>query len=133
MSATAPADSTATFESGQNLPQKWGVILFPGFDQLDVAGPMEYLNALALQYPTTLSIVAKSLDPVSTKIPKSFVPGDLPGIEQRWVPTHTFEDVPPLDVLLIPGGYGTFIEDIQQEVGDFIKKTYPVRISFALA
>jgi putative intracellular protease/amidase len=130
MSGSPQAAPIAASESSSDLPQSWGVVLYPGFDLLDVAGPMEYLNSLALHYPTRLSIIAKSLDPVSTEITR---PDVLPGIGQRWLPTHTFADAPPLDALLVPGGYGSRIEGNQQEIGEFLNKTYPVRHSFASA
>jgi transcriptional regulator GlxA family with amidase domain len=40
------------------------------------------------------------------------------------VPTHTFENAPPLDVLFIPGGVGTLATDLNSTVA-FVAETYP--------
>ncbi|EEQ29943.1 ThiJ/PfpI family protein [Microsporum canis CBS 113480] len=80
------------------LPSSFGVLLFPEFQSLDVFGP---------------------LDVRSTQINKF---GSSFG--EAIMPTHTFKNAPPLDVLLIPGGFGTEAPDIGPALA-FIKDTYP--------
>lgn len=104
------------------VPLKFGVLVFPGFQALDAFGPLDALNTLAFTIPLSLSIVAATLDPVSTKPPNA--PADKPDFCQSIIPTHTFETAPALDVLLVPGGLGTVDPGIQTAI-DFIAKVYP--------
>ncbi|MEL6828928.1 MAG: DJ-1/PfpI family protein [Pseudomonadota bacterium] len=70
---------------------KIGFLLFPNVTQLDMTGPLQALSRL----PDSESlIVAKTIDPVSTDTPLQLVP------------THTFDDVDTLDILVVPGGFG---------------------------
>jgi transcriptional regulator GlxA family with amidase domain len=81
----------------------YGILLYGGFEVLDFFGPVECLNQLvriqgySLQ---PLKIIAKSLDPVS-----SADNGDTTKFGQLILPTHTFDNAPPPDVLIVPGGY----------------------------
>ena len=87
---------------------KWnvGVLLFDGVALLDVAGPFEVLNRARLE-PGVESrrtedgalfdvfTVAKTKEPVTA----------TGGIVL--VPRHSFADAPRIDLLLVPGGFGT--------------------------
>ncbi|KAJ5240753.1 uncharacterized protein N7469_002344 [Penicillium citrinum] len=99
----------------------FGVVLFPGFQALDAFGPLDCINVLSWSENISLSLLASSLDPVTTE------PSALPGaIGQRIMPTHTFGTAPPLDVLLIPGGLGTMgSSPILQDIISFIQRVYP--------
>ena len=68
---------------------KTGFLIFPNLTQLDFTGPLQVLARLP---NSAVHIVAKSLEPV---------PSDC-GL--GLVPTHTFTDCPPLDLLCVPGG-----------------------------
>src|SRR5262252_2976702 len=68
---------------------KVGFVIFPNLTQLDFTGP---LQVLARVPQSTIHIVARSLEPV---------PSDC-GL--GLVPTHSFADCPPLDLLCVPGG-----------------------------
>ncbi|SPO05588.1 related to ThiJ/PfpI family protein [Cephalotrichum gorgonifer] len=102
-------------------PQNYGVALFEGFQALDVFGPVDVLNLLSATRTLKLSLIAPTLDPVTT------VPAARPTmIGQRIVPTHTYETAPDdLEVLLVPGGFGTRDLERTQPVVDFIKARYP--------
>lgn len=65
-------------------------LLFPRITQLDLTGPAEVFAAAGFE----VALVWRDLDPVVT--------------DGGWsiVPTHTFEDAPEADILLIPGGGG---------------------------
>jgi transcriptional regulator GlxA family with amidase domain len=72
-----------------------GALLFPGFELLDVFGPLEVLgNRLVTEHFRVLTIAAEAGAIASAQGPRA-------------VADHGFEDCPPLDVLLVPGGAGT--------------------------
>ena len=66
-----------------------GFVIFPDLTQLDVTGPLQVLSRLP---QSATHIVAKSAAPV---------PSDC-GL--GLLPTHTFANCPPLDLICIPGG-----------------------------
>lgn len=68
-----------------------GFLLYPGLTQLDLTGPAQLLSRLP---GATLHYVAASMDPV------------MSDCRLALVPTATFADAPPLDLLCVPGGYG---------------------------
>jgi len=97
------------------------VVLFPGFQALDVFGPLDVLNVLSKTHNLTLSILASTTEPVTTKLSK--FPND---IGQSILPTHTFESTPSLDVLLVPGGLGTRESTpALNEAISYIREVYP--------
>ncbi|KAF4967078.1 hypothetical protein FSARC_5370 [Fusarium sarcochroum] len=102
-------------------PTKYAVALFPGFQALDVFGPLDVLNFTSKRQPLELSILHTSLNPVSTLL------DDSPGrIGQSVVPTHTYDNAPDdIEVLLVPGGPGTRDPNNVQRVLEFIKERYP--------
>jgi transcriptional regulator GlxA family with amidase domain len=69
------------------------VVLYPGFELLDVFGPLEAFGNLpgVIEVKT---IAAQAGPVVSAQGPRA-------------VADHGFKDAPPLDMLLIPGGIGT--------------------------
>ncbi|KAI9703103.1 MAG: hypothetical protein M1820_005975 [Bogoriella megaspora] len=93
-----------------NFPRSFGVLYYPGFEVLDIAGPLEALNVLSRMKgfeDMELSIISKTLDPVNVgPIAPDTTSQSFTG-RQRYLPTHTFADAPPLDVLMIPGGFGS--------------------------
>jgi cyclohexyl-isocyanide hydratase len=68
-----------------------GMVLFPGLTQLDLAGPYE---VLARMPGATVYLVADTLAPVRTERGLTITPD------------ATFDDVPPLDIICVPGGPG---------------------------
>ncbi|KAJ3303416.1 hypothetical protein HDU93_006478, partial [Gonapodya sp. JEL0774] len=104
--STSGGNSTAT------KTRSIGIVVFPGFAGLDVFGPLEFITMLSTTYSTNLSIIARTLDPVSTKAPQSHMMNGMmmdmsSGVGQSIVPTHTYATAPPLNVLFVPGGMGT--------------------------
>jgi putative intracellular protease/amidase len=116
--------ATAAY-STDNLPSKFGVAVYPTFEALDVFGPLNILNMLAYSHTMNLTVLAKTLDPVSTQPPpKNNTAGSTFG--ESIVPTHTFDNPPSdLEVLLVPGGVGAWTEEFIAPVVDFVKETYP--------
>ncbi|KAF8075227.1 class I glutamine amidotransferase-like protein [Lyophyllum atratum] len=107
----------------KTIPINFGIIVFPGFQALDAFGPLDALNTLAYDFPLNLSIIAETLEPVSTRAPNA-PPPNSGNFSESILPTHTFETAPQLDVLLVPGGRGTRDPKIQGAI-DFVAKVYP--------
>ncbi|KAL9614003.1 MAG: hypothetical protein Q9167_001483 [Letrouitia subvulpina] len=91
-------------------------------DPLDAFGPLDVLNVLSWDHECELSVIAATLDPVSTA-PSPSMGKKSSKFAQSIVPTHTLENAPPLDVLLVPGGLGTRNPD--PAIVDFIRDRYP--------
>jgi len=68
-----------------------GFLLFPYLTQLDFTGPLQVLHRMP---GATTHLVARTLAPVPSDCGLSLLP------------TVTFDDCPPLDLLCIPGGHG---------------------------
>lgn len=65
-----------------------GFVIFPKVTQLDFTGPLQVLAGLP---ELAIHIVAKSETPVASDCRLGLVP------------THTFANCPPLDLICIPG------------------------------
>ena len=81
-----------------------GFILFPNVTQLDFTGPLQVLHRLP---DSQVHIISHTLEPVPSDCGLSLVP------------TTTFQDCPPLDLICVPGGFG-----VEQAMAD------PVLIAF---
>jgi cyclohexyl-isocyanide hydratase len=68
-----------------------GMLIFPRMTQLDMTGPYEVLARLP---DTKVELVARTLDPIVTDR------------GMQILPTATYADCPPLDVVMVPGGPG---------------------------
>ena len=104
-----------------NLPKNFGLVLFPGFQLLDVCGPLDALNVLSNSHALNLSIIAATLDPVGTQ---HFIQ-DQQGskFNQSIVPTHTFNTaLQDLEVLIIPDGLGNRSDKNMKPVVDYLTK-----------
>ncbi|KAJ3579544.1 hypothetical protein NPX13_g1015 [Xylaria arbuscula] len=102
-------------------PVRFGVVIFPGFQALDVFGPVDTLNNFSQEIaPLEFALLAATLDPVTTKLSK---PGH---IGQSVVPTHTFDECPEdLEVLLVPGGFGSRDPAVTAPIVKFLERVYP--------
>lgn len=99
MSDNIKAESTKQFTVG--------MVLYPGLTFLDLVGPQ---TVLALHGKTLL--LWKSLEPVVTESGNTVNP------------TTTFDDCPEdLDVLFVPGGYGTNAAMQDEEIVAFLKRS----------
>ncbi|CAJ2503861.1 Uu.00g112550.m01.CDS01 [Anthostomella pinea] len=96
-------------------PLRIGALIFPGFTGLDLFGPLQALNSgLSLQHPLTLSLLSTNMDPVSIDRPvlTGIVIGNAstfasPDFTEYDLPTHTLDDAPELDIIMVPDGGGT--------------------------
>ena len=80
-----------------------GIILFEDIEVLDFCGPFEVFSAARLNEekrreepsPFEVCLVAQNSGPVTTA-------GNM-----KVIPHYTFENCPPLHILVVPGGWGT--------------------------
>ncbi|KAK7975807.1 hypothetical protein PG989_014270 [Apiospora arundinis] len=101
-------------------PTKFGVVLFPGFQSLDVFGPCDLLATHSRFNTLSIAMLSSTLEPV----PSNLLPTG--GCGQLAVPTHTFDNAPEdIEVLLVPGGPGTRDDDIIVPAMAYVKKVYP--------
>ncbi len=90
----------------------FGFLIFPGLEELDLVGPWEIISLWSkfAEGPEKCLMVAENPDPVICSKGMSINP-------------HvTFEDCPPLDFLLVPGGEGTHKEVDNQSLIQFIAR-----------
>ncbi|MEZ5549309.1 MAG: DJ-1/PfpI family protein [Pseudomonadales bacterium] len=88
-----------------------GGLIFPGFELLDLYGPLEMFGASSKHF--TLVTIAETAEPVpSAQGPSSTV--------QR-----TFAECGDVDILLVPGGIGTRKEAANPALLTFLRNVYP--------
>jgi len=82
-----------------------GMVVFPGFELLDLAGPLDVFarapDVKALTIAQTRELV-------------------LPDLAPAIAPDVTFDDAPPLDVLFVPGGHGIGASFANDKLLDFV-------------
>ncbi len=88
-----------------------GIVVFPQVEELDFVGPLEVFGSMALTNRNWRVVtIAES-------------PGFVQGAHGLRVEAHhTFDDAPPLDVLLVPGGQGTRKEVDNPRMIDFVRE-----------
>ena len=99
-------------------PLTLGVILYPGFELLDVFGPLEMFASVGRER-LVLIMVAERAGPV----PAGTVADGAVG--PRVLADYGFDDAPALDLLLIPGGIGTFPELANEKLMAFLRERSP--------
>lgn len=108
-------------------PTKYGVVLYPGFQSLDVFGPCDLLATHSRFNTVSVAMLSSTLEPV----PSNLLPTG--GCGQLVVPTHTFDNAPDdIEVLLVPGGPGTRDDDSIAPAMAYVKKVYP-KLRYLLA
>lgn len=88
------------------MRKRVGILIFPAVEVLDFCGPYEVFSVTRLDEdrrrveasPFEVLLVAENADPVVAT-------GGL-----RVIPDATLETCPPLDILVVPGGWGTRTE-----------------------
>ena len=83
-----------------------GLLLFPELTQLDLTGPFEVLHRIP---DAKVHLVWKTLEPVRADSGLGLLP------------TTTLEACPPLDVVMVPGGYGQVPLMTDPPVLDFLR------------
>ena len=89
------------------MTRRIGMLIFPRLTQLDMTGPYEVLVRLR---NTTVDLVSRTRGPVTTDR------------GMQIVPTVTYSDCPPLDVVMVPGGPGQ--QDLMEDEAtlEFLRK-----------
>src|SRR5262245_37632649 len=95
-----------------------GILVFPDVEVLDFCGPFEVFSVTRLNQsrrreepsPFDVFLVAEKTDPVTTT-------GAM-----RVTPSHSFETCPQLDLLVVPGGWGTRREANNAKLIDWIAR-----------
>lgn len=83
-----------------------GIVLFNEVEVLDFGGPFEVFSVVRLDESTRRTTVSPY--EVVTVAERPGVVTATGGL--RVLPDYTFADCPPLDLLLVPGGWGTRVE-----------------------
>ena len=94
------------------MRKRVGILIFPAVELLDFCGPYEVFSVTRLDEekrraessPFEVLLVAETIDPLMAT-------GGL-----RVIPDATLETCPPLDILVVPGGWGTRAEMKNQRV-----------------
>ncbi|UPT84652.1 DJ-1/PfpI family protein [Bradyrhizobium barranii subsp. apii] len=87
-----------------------GLLVFPRVTQLDLTGPVQVFSSLP---DAELHLVWKRIEPVQSDSVITLAP------------TVAFADCPQLDVICVPGGYGTDELLVDKEVLEFLRKQEP--------
>jgi transcriptional regulator GlxA family with amidase domain len=95
-----------------------GILVFPEVEVLDFCGPFEVFGVARLDEtrrreepsPFDVRLVAETAGPVAAT-------GGL-----RVLPDHTLDDCPPLDLLVVPGGWGTRREASNPRLIDWVRR-----------
>ena len=96
-----------------------GFLIFPGITQLDFTGPFEVLSRLGT--PPSISVPSKFPQAKAHVIAKNM----LPVMSDRGLsimPTCTFENCPPLNLICVPGGAGVVEALADVETVNFIRR-----------
>jgi transcriptional regulator GlxA family with amidase domain len=96
----------------EKMTKTVGIILFPNFEDLDAIGPKEVLGMFAMASGGEWKVVLVSQDGAPVH---SFL-GTIIQVD------HSFEDCPPLDVIVVPGGMGTRTEVNNEKLLAFVRK-----------
>src|SRR3954451_904098 len=90
-----------------STPLQIGIVLFPRVTQLDFTGPLQVFSSVP---GATVHLIWKRIEPVTSDSVMTITP------------TISFADCPQLDVLCVPGGFGTDAMVNDEEMLAFLKK-----------
>lgn len=105
--STAAEPGRPENDAAQGETQTLGIVLYPGFELLDVYGPAEVFGNVGKRLK--LVTVAEGAGLVkSAQGPRSEA-------------EFGFDDCPPLDLILVPGGFGTLAQLNNARLLDFLR------------
>lgn len=102
------ADESAQAEPAPKETRTLGIVLYPRFELLDVYGPAEMFGNVGGKLKIVM--LAQKAGPVAS--------AQGPQV----VAEFGFEDCPPLDLLLVPGGFGTLVEINNKALLDWLRQ-----------
>ena len=88
-------------------PLQIGLLVFPKVTQLDLTGPLQVFSSVP---GAKVHLIWKRIEPVQTDSVMVLTP------------TTTFADCPQLDVICVPGGFGTADMGGDEEMLGFLRK-----------
>ena len=100
-------------------PRNVGFLIFPDVEVLDFCGPFEVFASTSLP-PQTDGDPETRLFEVFTIAERAELVACRGGLLVQ--PNHTLDDHPPLDLVVIPGGYGTLREQENPVILDWITR-----------
>ncbi|MEK7793353.1 MAG: DJ-1/PfpI family protein [Candidatus Hydrogenedentota bacterium] len=122
ITAIAPALAHAQQQEKKDVnaasgPLTVGVVLYPGFELLDVFGPVEMFVNIGVER-LKMVMVAEKAGNIASGPTK-----DATGYAgPKAVADYGFEDCPPLDIILVPGGFGTLDELDNEKLLTFLRE-----------
>jgi transcriptional regulator GlxA family with amidase domain len=108
--AAAAGEGAATIDSQASplkLTRTLGVVLYPKFELLDVYGPVEMFSYVGLGLKVVM--IGEKAGPI-----ESF---NGPKV----IADYGFNDAPKLDLIMVPGGFGTVPELINADMTNFLR------------
>jgi cyclohexyl-isocyanide hydratase len=90
-----------------SAPLQIGLVLFPRVTQLDFTGPLQVFSSVP---DAKVYLIWKRIEPVTSDSVMTLTP------------TVTFADCPQLDVICVPGGFGTDAMVNDKEMLDFLRQ-----------
>lgn len=118
--AQAPGEEAAPPAPLAAPARTLGIILYPGFEVLDVMGPVEMFMNVGPQNLKIVMIAEQAGEVASGTVLDR---GNFSG--PRVMADYGFADAPKLDLLLVPGGVGTFAMLNNPAYLEFLKQRSP--------
>ncbi|KAJ3036170.1 hypothetical protein HDV00_003026 [Rhizophlyctis rosea] len=131
--ALLSAAQIAIGQTAQTKPKTLGVVMYTGFELIDLAGPLEYFNTVSFQAPLKIVTISETGGPIGTYVARH--PLLLPdgtttqmdmealGMQgQTWSANYSYANAPKLDYILVPGGMGGNIEITNNKLLNFLRK-----------
>ena len=97
-----------------------GILIFPDVEIIDFCGPFEFFASATLPVQTDSGGPETRLFEVFTVAERSELVACRGGLLVQ--PNYTLEDHPPLDLVVVPGGYGTQREQENPVILDWIAR-----------
>jgi transcriptional regulator GlxA family with amidase domain len=94
------------------MQRSTGIVLFPGVEELDFAGPWEIFSYLGHLRPEACSVFTVSEHGGEVRCAKGL----------RVLAGCSFENAPPADILIVPGGIGTRKEVDNPRMIEFLSR-----------
>ncbi|MEX0675638.1 MAG: DJ-1/PfpI family protein [Pirellulales bacterium] len=104
----APPEDSAPAATPQTETRTLGIVLYPRFELLDVYGPAEMFGNVGGKLKIVM--LAEKAGPVTS--------AQGPQV----VAQYSFDDCPPLDLVLVPGGFGTLVEMNNPALLDWLRQ-----------